>query len=249
MNTMKINSKPPGALIYYRASEHSKEHTKGEQTPFDVFVAPWGESPAGRSFCLQWPDGIRSGWMPYIRGEYSLNHPLPGKSPKDIHKPASTDQEPICSPADYPRIARKYSVAILDFEAGSVATQQEGAVYADLCRESVYKSGAFSLVERDDMKTLLTEEDFVNSIKCDDTQCLVDFGRKLRAQKIVRGRVAKLDQSVVLTIKVLDVGSGKIDGIVNYNVGASADRLPQFIRSGTCHLLLDVLNQNTVNPR
>ena len=72
-------------------------------------------------------------------------------------------------------------------------------------------------------------------------KCLVDYGRKLRAQKIIHGRVSRVGEAYVITIKMIDVGSAAVDAIENAKVLAGVEQLVDFVPPTTCRLLRDAL--------
>lgn len=135
------------------------------------------------------------------------------------------------------------SLAVLDFQVSEGTSVHVGQSLADYCRETAQKSQRFVLVDREAMRALLSEEDFATTFKCDDTRCLVNFGRKLRAQKIVHGRVNRVGDAYVLTIKMIDVGSAAVDGIRNAKVTGSVEQLLDFVPLTTCQLLRDALTR------
>ena len=148
-----------------------------------------------------------------------------------------------CELNTLPEVATRASVAVLDFQCNEKDAKQLGPALADYCRHTVQASQRYVLVDRENMRTLLSEEDFAATVKCDNTECLVDYGRKLRAQKIIHGRVSRVGEAYVLTIKMLDVGSAAVDALENAKVVAGVEQLVDFVPPTTCRLLRDALTQ------
>ncbi len=162
--------------------------------------------------------------------------------------PTTPPQQPSIEIADcrleeLPAQSEETSLAVLSFQVGEGLSTEAGEALADLCRETIQESGRYLLVDREQMKLLLSEEDFASTISCDDTRCLVDYGKKLRAQKIVHGRISRVAESFVLTIKILDVGSATIEAIRTATVRGKLDDLIVYVRPTTCHLLHTALER------
>jgi len=136
------------------------------------------------------------------------------------------------------------SVAVFDFRTTSSDMQTDvGMLLADFCRQSVKESGRYILVDREAMATLLSEEDLASTISCEDTRCMVDFGKKLKAQKIISGRVYQLGETWYVSAKMLDVGSSNTDAIKNAQTQGPADNLTKLIPDLTCDLLRQALSE------
>jgi len=155
--------------------------------------------------------------------------------------PAATRKLLDCTLADLPPVAEGASLAVLDFQVGEDGPSDVGQALADYCRETVQQSERFVLVDRQNMLALLTEEDFGATFRCDDTRCLVDFGKKLRAQKIIHGRASRVGDVHVLTLKLVDVGSAKIEAIRNAKMPGQIEDLLDLVEPATCELLHDAL--------
>ncbi len=135
------------------------------------------------------------------------------------------------------------SIAVLDFHDASGSAGSAGVPLADICRGVVQQTGCFILLERSDMKAILSEEDFAYSIACDDTKCLVDYGKKLQAQNIIHGRISRIGHTYVLTIKMLDTSSARILSIQTATAGEDLESLLAYVEPLTCELLRKGLSQ------
>lgn len=135
-------------------------------------------------------------------------------------------------------------MAVVDFfvEKSLGSTIDRGL--ADICRSAIQESGLFILIDRENMLTILGEEDFASVIKCDDTKCLVDYGKKLRAQKMVHGRLSQVGDAFVLTIKLTDVSTGKVESFKTSQIRGSTDELLKWVQPQTCQLLREAANAN-----
>jgi len=149
-----------------------------------------------------------------------------------------------CDVTVLPRRAPARSVAVLDFQVADDLAQSVGTALADYCRETIQQCPSFVLVDREYMRSVLSEADFAATFACDDTRCLVDYGRKLQAQTLVHGRVTQIGETRVLTLKMIDVGSGVVIAVRNVRVGANVDDLLDLTQPVTCRVLRDALEDD-----
>jgi len=152
------------------------------------------------------------------------------------------DARSPCDVTDLPRPSKdSVSLAVIDLRVDEGLSAGVGRALADLCRGVVQDSGQYILLDRESIVDILGEEDFVATVECDDTRCLVDYGKKLRAQKMVHGRVSKVGESMVLTLKMLDVGSAAVDAFKTATVSGDIDRLLDVVEPKACELIRDSL--------
>ena len=102
-----------------------------------------------------------------------------------------------------------------------------GQSLADYCTEIVHENQRFILVDRAQIQATLAEEDFAAVFRCDDTKCLVNFGKKLRAQLIIHGRVHRIGKIYQLSLKMLDVGTGAVLAIKTTRAASIEELLNQ----------------------
>jgi hypothetical protein len=158
-------------------------------------------------------------------------------------KPARAKSDPPkCDLANLPPVPRHQpaSIAVMDFDVKDLGPDA-GRALADLARSTVAGSNRYLLLDREDMVNILGEEDFAAAVRCDKTKCLVNYGKKLRAQKLCHGRVNKLGESFVVTIKITDVSSGKVDAFRTERMSGSIDDAMDYIGPLTCVVLRDAL--------
>ncbi len=149
-----------------------------------------------------------------------------------------------CQLEELPTPTVRPSIAVLDFRVGEDVSHDVGEALADFCRETVQESQCYILVNRENMRAILSEEDFAATVQCDDTRCLVDFGKKLRAQKIIHGRAAHVGEALILTLKLVDVSSAAIEAICNVKTTGVLEELLDLTGPATCRLMADALRAN-----
>lgn len=130
----------------------------------------------------------------------------------------------------------------MDFDVEAGPASKIGRALADLARQVVSESGRYVLLDRENMVRILGEEDFAAAMRCDQTRCLVAYGRKLRAQKLGNGRVQRVGESFVLTIAITDVSSARIDGIRSEPIKGSIEDVMRRIQPTMCETVRDTLS-------
>lgn len=151
-----------------------------------------------------------------------------------------------CNLPEWPNHASEVSLVVFDFRViTSGGDAAAGEVLSDLCRQAVHDAGRFTMVTREDMSLVLKEEDFTRILKCDDATCLVDYGKKLRAQKIIYGRASELGQHWRLSIQMLDVARGVEEARKTSQPVSEIEGLADFVPSMTCELLKTTMDKMT----
>lgn len=110
-----------------------------------------------------------------------------------------------------PVLAAKPLVAVMDFEARGVS-QNTALSVSDYARTVIFRTGKFTVVNREDMNALLKEVKFQQS-GCTTEVCAAEIGQMLNAQKIFVGSVGAVGNTYVLTLKFVDVESGATEKI------------------------------------
>ncbi|MFH0976606.1 MAG: CsgG/HfaB family protein [Spirochaetota bacterium] len=102
----------------------------------------------------------------------------------------------------------KLKIALLDFTPENTQQTYARAV-RNLFEVSLYKSGSFSILERNKMEMILKEQGFQMS-GCTDTSCAVQIGKILSADMVVIGSLNKLGKYTV-TAKFVNVKHGRVE--------------------------------------
>lgn len=102
----------------------------------------------------------------------------------------------------------KKTMALLDFKS-DLFEESEVKIITDKLRAELIKTGSFTLVEREEMVTVLKEQGF-QQIACSSSECAIEAGQVLGAEMIAIGRIDKLDKLLLMSLRVIDVKTGKI---------------------------------------
>ena len=162
---------------------------------------------------------------------------LEGEPPQTQSEPATLSCM-LPEPADAADIG--ISFAVIDLEADETYRPLADTI-SDMCRAAIQQTPHLLLVDRKSMVHVLGEEDFAASMQCDNTRCLVNYGRKLRAQKLMHGNVRRVGEQWVVTLKIVDVSSAEVDAFKTSRFDGDDDALLESVDSMTCELLYQAM--------
>jgi TolB-like protein len=101
----------------------------------------------------------------------------------------------------------------------------EGFALTNALRTELGKTEKFQVMERSRMDEILKEQGFQKSGACDDASCAIEIGQLLAVKYMVLGSVGRVGKTYSLNIRLVDVGSGKIDREVAENHKGAKDKL------------------------
>ncbi len=119
--------------------------------------------------------------------------------------------------------AKAIPIAILDFEANGIS-QTEAIALTDRLRNELFRLGQFEVVERGLMEDILLEQDF-QLTGCTTNDCLVEVGRLIGARQVVGGRISKLGAMFTVSARVVDVETGKVLGVSDYDLRGGLEEM------------------------
>lgn len=130
-------------------------------------------------------------------------------------------------------------LAVLDFRVEGKVDATGSSLVAAVVREEFNRSGRFDLMDREMMRERMTEKDFAASDECDQVRCLVKFGKTLDVQQIVGGQVASFGQTWVLTMRLVDVNTGREEKTVTRRHDGAMEDLLDVARDAAQEMLGD----------
>jgi TolB-like protein len=106
---------------------------------------------------------------------------------------------------------KKETIAVLDFNVVSGLSPTEAITLTNSFRSELFETQKYDVLERNEMESILSEQAFTMTGACNSAECAVEIGQLLSAQKMVVGDIGKIGQSYSITIRVVNVSSGKIE--------------------------------------
>jgi len=104
--------------------------------------------------------------------------------------------------------AKLLNVAIADLRAENVSSG-DAAVMGDILRTELAKTGAFNMVEKQNMDKVLAEQGFQQT-GCTNEECAVKLGKLLNVQRMAVGSFGKLLDSYFLNVRVVNIETGGV---------------------------------------
>ncbi len=108
-------------------------------------------------------------------------------------------------------VASSISIAVLDLEPRGVS-EDEAVLITDILRTELLKTERITIVERERINAILKERQ-LSEVGVTES---VELGKILGVDKIVFGRIGKLGDSYIITIRMIDIGTGKVDFAEQY---------------------------------
>ncbi len=103
-------------------------------------------------------------------------------------------------------------IALLDLDARGIS-KNESATLTEALRYELIKTGKFTIIERQEMQTILEEQGFQQT-GCTSDECAVEIGQLLNVQRICAGTVGKVGSTYSIALRLIDVETGKIENMV-----------------------------------
>jgi len=132
--------------------------------------------------------------------------------------------------------AQDITIAVLNF-TGKGVSQSEASTLTDRFRDELFKIGNYSLIERELMENILKEQNFQLS-GCASDECVIEVGNILGVKQIVGGSIGKVGDVFSVSVRIIDVESGQILNIANYD---HVGKLGYLITSGMKSVAKDII--------
>jgi TolB-like protein len=110
---------------------------------------------------------------------------------------------------------KKETLAILDFNVVSGISPRESVTLTNIFRSEMFKTGRFDVLERNDMESILKEQAFTLTGACNSAECAIEIGQLLSAEKMVIGDFGKVGETFSITIRMVNVSTGKMEMVLN----------------------------------
>jgi curli biogenesis system outer membrane secretion channel CsgG len=122
--------------------------------------------------------------------------------------PTNPVNGPVVSQVETPKISGGMNIAVAEF-TGKNVSQADASIVSDFLRTELVNTGAFNVMDRNNMDTILAEQKFQAS-GCTEQECAVKIGKILNVREMIVGSLSKLLDTYYITVNVVDVETGKI---------------------------------------
>jgi len=108
----------------------------------------------------------------------------------------------------------KEKLAVMDLKAKyGVADGLAEALSVEV-RNAIHGQGEYQVLSKEDLETIAERTKMRQSLGCDDTQCLIDFGQAIGTKYMVAGSVSKLGDTYSVDLRLIDT-EGDDTGVKN----------------------------------
>jgi len=128
-------------------------------------------------------------------------------------------------------------LAVLDLEAVGKVEKDVVRPLTDSVRREIVKSGKYEVMDRGNMDKVLKEQAF-QMTGCAKKECAVQAGEMLGVGKIVVGSVSKLGNTYLLSLQLVNIETGKVEGDENKECKCEVDDLIQLSRNVADELMV-----------
>lgn len=87
------------------------------------------------------------------------------------------------------------------------------------------RSKVVRIIEESALNAVMDKQGLSMSGACDDSECQIEIGKLLNAQKIILGDVGKLGKKYIITMKIIDVQTGATERVDRQDCRCPADEL------------------------
>ncbi len=130
------------------------------------------------------------------------------------------------------------NIAVLDLDNRSNFSSSEIKLFTDRVNFGIMKVDRFVVIERQLIDEILNEQGFQQSGACSNQECLLEVGQLLAVEKVIGGSIGKVEDMYPVTLKIIDVATGKIETqVVRDFEGKKSVLLSEFIPKITNELL------------
>lgn len=117
------------------------------------------------------------------------------------------------------RTANMINIAVMDF-IGNNVSQTNASIVADILRTELARTEVFNVVDKNKMKSMLTEHEF-QAGECVEQKCAIEIGKLLNAQQIVIGSLLRVAEKYYISVTLIDVNTGKVIAYHDIEVSSS----------------------------
>lgn len=107
--------------------------------------------------------------------------------------------------------SKKINIAVLDFDAREGIGRGEAASLSDIFSAQLAQTGQYTIVDRNRIKAILTEQGFQQSEACSSVECVVEVGKILNVQKIFAGVIGKVGRLYTVNVQLINIATAQIE--------------------------------------
>lgn len=140
--------------------------------------------------------------------------------------------------------SQEISLAILDFEGSKGIEKEQLQAITDRFQAAVIDAGGFRVLDRNQMESVLKEQGFQQSGVCNSSECQVQMGQLLGVDKLISGKVVRIEDVWAISLRYLNIGNGQVEKVFSYEVDGG---LVEVLREG-CSKGATLMHEYAISP-
>jgi len=117
------------------------------------------------------------------------------------------------------------AISVMNLKSAGGVSEDDALLLTDRLLVELARTGRFEVTERSRRDEILKEQAFQQTGACDEASCLAQIGKLLGVQKMVGGAVGKVGGTYTVSLRVVDVETGRIDQTAVKDFTGSVDYL------------------------
>jgi TolB-like protein len=102
------------------------------------------------------------------------------------------------------------TVAVLEFQKTGAITNDDVQTLSNRFRTMLFQTKTFNVVERQKMKEILKEQEFILSDECSTNECAVQVGQLLGVEYMIAGDIGLIGDTYTIDLRMIDVNTGQL---------------------------------------
>jgi|GEM_PF-4822523 TolB-like protein len=138
---------------------------------------------------------------------------------------------------------KNITLSVMDLTPKSGISIQEAEQLTERLVTELYKTDAYTIMERSKRDEILREQGFAQSGACNEDACITEAGQLLSVTKIIGGSVGKFGNTWSLNIRLIDVKTGVVEKALGNDFKGDMDNLLKAVKAIAAELVPNVLNE------
>ena len=143
--------------------------------------------------------------------------------------------------------SEKINIAIMDLQGQSVS-QPDAISLTNRIRAELYRSGHFTIVEREKVDEVLAELGLQQS-GCTTSECIIELGQLLNVQRMIAGSVDRLGSLYTIHLRMIEVASGEVISLTSVDCEGTIEEVALKSTSEVVNKMLFELGLETAKPQ
>jgi formylglycine-generating enzyme required for sulfatase activity len=101
-------------------------------------------------------------------------------------------------------VTAKEKLAVMELKAKGDVKETVAEALSIEVRNTIHNQGEYEVLSKEDLAAIADRTRMRQSLGCDDTQCLIDFGQAIGTKYMIAGSVSKLGKTYSIDLRLID---------------------------------------------